>query len=36
MAIDMKHQPPEDRREEIARAALSSLLTVAGLGGDVF
>ena len=35
MAIDMKHQPPEDRREAIARAALSSLLTVAGLGGDV-
>ena len=24
MAIDMKHQPPEDRREAIARAALSS------------
>ena len=34
MTIDMKHQPPADRREAIATAALSSLLAMARTGGE--
>ena len=34
MKIDMKHQPPADRREAIAKAGLSSLLAVARTGGE--
>ena len=33
MTIDMKHQPPADRREAIARAGLASLKAVASIGG---
>lgn len=35
MAIDMKHQPPAERREAIATAGLASLLAVAQTGGEV-
>ena len=34
MAIDMKHQPPAERRDAIARAGLASLLAVARANGD--
>ena len=34
MAIDMKHQPPAERREAIATAALSSLLAMSRTGGE--
>lgn len=33
MTIDMKHQPPAERREAIARAGLASLKAVASIGG---
>lgn len=33
MTIDMKHQPPDDRREALATAALSGLLAMARTGG---
>lgn len=34
MAIDMRHQPPAERREAIARAGLASLKAMASTGGN--